>query len=231
MAKRYYWLKLKEDFFTSKRIKKLRTVAGGDTYLIIYLKMQLLALKTDGIIQYTGLEDNFASELALDIDEKEDDVRFTLNYLQNVGLVETSDNTNFLLPYVIENTGSENASTQRVRDYRARQRELQCNTNVTEMKHLCNGEKEIDIEIEKEKETDIEIEIDDIKIKELINRMTPTERKVINSFWEPERIYKIIGERLSKKNHQDLIQNPYQYILTFLRNEEWPLNEEIQNKI
>ena len=42
--KRYFWLKLFEDFFSSKRIKKLRSLAGGDTYTIIYLKMQLKAL-------------------------------------------------------------------------------------------------------------------------------------------------------------------------------------------
>ena len=48
--KRYYWLKLQDGFFTSKRIKKLRRLAGGDTYTIIYLKMQLLAMKTDGVL-------------------------------------------------------------------------------------------------------------------------------------------------------------------------------------
>ena len=42
-AKRYYWLKFRDDFFDSKRIKKLRKMAGGDTYVIIYLKMQLKA--------------------------------------------------------------------------------------------------------------------------------------------------------------------------------------------
>ena len=60
MPKRYYWLKLKDDFFSSKRIKKLRNMAGGDTYTIIYLKMQLLAMKTDGVLTWTGLEENFA---------------------------------------------------------------------------------------------------------------------------------------------------------------------------
>ena len=40
--KKYYWLKLKEGFFEQKIIKKLRKIAGGDTYVIIYLKMQLL---------------------------------------------------------------------------------------------------------------------------------------------------------------------------------------------
>ena len=59
-GKRYYWLRLHHDFFDSKRIKKLRRMAGGDTYTIIYLKMQLLAMKTDGTLTWTGLEDDFA---------------------------------------------------------------------------------------------------------------------------------------------------------------------------
>ena len=53
--KRYYWLKFQGDFFDSKRIKKLRKLAGGDTYLVIYLKMQLKALKTGCILEYTGV--------------------------------------------------------------------------------------------------------------------------------------------------------------------------------
>ena len=114
MSKRYYWLKLKDDFFSSKRIKKLRNMAGGDTYTIIYLKMQLLAMKTDGVLTWTGLEENFAEELALDLDEKPDDVEVTLIYLLKTGLAETQDNRSFFFPYAIENTGSEDASAQRV---------------------------------------------------------------------------------------------------------------------
>ena len=157
-GKRYYWLRLKDDFFNSKRIKKLRNMAGGDTYTIIYLKMQLLAMKTDGIIRWTGLEESFADELALDLDEKPDDVSVTLLYLLQTGLAETQDNISFFFPYAVENTGSEGASAQRVREFRDRQA-LQCNAEllqsnacVTPVKQMCNGEKEIDIE----KDTDIE---------------------------------------------------------------------------
>ena len=160
-GKRYYWLKLKDDFFTSKRIKKLRNMAGGDTYTIIYLKMQLLAMKSDGIIRWSGLEESFADELALDLDEKPDDVSVTLLYLLNTGLAETQDNISFFFPYAIENTGSEGASAQRVREFRDRQA-LQCNVQplqsnacVTQVKQMCNGEKEIekDIEIDTEKKS------------------------------------------------------------------------------
>ena len=147
-AKRYYWLKFKEDFFDSKRIKKLRKMAGGDTYVIIYLKMQLKALKTDGMLEFTGVEQDFADELALDIDESPDDVRVVLTFLLTYGMCECSDNIHYYFPYVIENTGSETASTQRVRDYRERQKALHCNADVTQVKRIGNVEKEIEKEIE-----------------------------------------------------------------------------------
>lgn len=149
-TKRYYWLRFKEDFFDSKRIKKLRRMAGGDTYVIIYLKMQLKALKTDGVLEFTGVEDEFADELALDLDEDSLSVKFVLTFLLTYGLCECSDNVHYFLPYVAENTGSETASTQRVRDYRERQKALHCNADVTQVKRIGNVEKEI----EKEKEID-----------------------------------------------------------------------------
>lgn len=130
-GKRYYWLRLHDDFFTSARVKKLRKMAGGDTYLIIYLKMQLKAMKTEGILRWTGLEDNFADELALDLDEEPDNVKVCLAYLLSCGLAETDDQINFFFPYAVANTGSETASTQRVRDFRARQKALPSETATT----------------------------------------------------------------------------------------------------
>jgi len=136
-GKRYYWLRLKDDFFTSKRIKKLRAMAGGDTYLIIYLKMQLLAMKSDGVLKWTGLEENFADELALDLDEKSDDVAMTMIYLLKTGLAETSDNITFFFPYAVENTGSETSAAERMRKMRER-------NSVTPMLQERYGKKKID---------------------------------------------------------------------------------------
>lgn len=162
--KRYFWLKLYDDFFTSKRIKKLRSIAGGDTYTIIYLKMQLKALKTDGYLYFDGVMEDFAEELALDIDENPDNVKVTINFLLSNGLLETNDGEQYKLPYLDKCIGSENASTQRVRDYRTKQKALQCNATVTEVKQVGNAEiekskrrdrEELEKDIEIEKETDI----------------------------------------------------------------------------
>ena len=142
-GKRYYWLKLYDDFFGSIRIKKLRRMAGGDTYVIIYLKLQLKAMKTDGVLKWKGYEQDFVEELALDLDEEPDDVRVTLMYLLSCGLAETDDNVSFFFPYSIENTGSETASTQRWRDWKNR-KALESNTTPTLPQQIANVEKEID---------------------------------------------------------------------------------------
>lgn len=168
--KRYYWLKLMDDFFDSKRIKKLRRMAGGDTYTIIYLKMQLLSLKKGGYLEYSGLEDEFYKEIALDIDEDEINVQVTIQFLLSCGLLETSDSIEYKLPFVQDNLGSETASTRRSRKSRENaQKALQCNSGATECNILqqnCN----VEIDIEKDIDTDIEIE------KENTKESSPVER-------------------------------------------------------
>lgn len=158
--KRYFWFKLFDDFFQSKRIKKLRNLAGGDTYTIIYLKMQLKALKTDGYLYFDGVMNDFAEELALDIDENPEDVKVTLQYLLSVGLIETSESgEEWYLTYMKNCIGSETASTQRSRESRKKKKEqevLQCNNNASLPQHPCN----VDIDIDKDIDIDIDIDKD-----------------------------------------------------------------------
>lgn len=85
--KKYYWLKLSEDFFHDKAIKKLRKLAGGDTYTIIYLKMLLKSMKDNGFLYYDGIEETFPDEVALDIDEDPDNVKVTMEFLIRAGLL------------------------------------------------------------------------------------------------------------------------------------------------
>lgn len=161
--KRYYWLKLYDDFFSSLRIKKLRKLAGGDTYLAIYLKMQLLAMKSDGILKWSGLEDDFTSELALELDEEPENIKVTLAYLLSCGLAETDDSINYFFPFAVSNVGSESTVAQRVRDYRKKAKEEALNETennaVTRLLH-CNTEKEIEKDTKgKRQEEDIEADV------------------------------------------------------------------------
>lgn len=155
-GKRYWWLKLPEDFFRQLPMKKLRRIAGGDTYTIIYLKMMLLSLKTEGVISYECAEGNFIENLALDIDEDEENVAVAVAFLTKNSLLENSDSeATKVLPAAINAIGSETAVAGRVRRFREKkkqQKALQCNTTVTQVKQLGNVEIDIDIDKELEKE-------------------------------------------------------------------------------
>lgn len=124
MAKRYYWLKLKEDFFSSPKIKKLRRIAGGDTYTIIYLKMQLLSVKNSGVIEFSGVENTFEEELSLVLDEDVDNISVTLRFLESQNLIESDGENSFLLKEAAECIGSEGESAERMRAFRERKKEL-----------------------------------------------------------------------------------------------------------
>lgn len=136
-GKKYVWLKLKDDFFQQRAIKKLRKIAGGDTYTIIYLKLQLLSLKDEGKLFYEGVEDDFIEEMALAIDEDSDNVRITIMFLEKNGLLTTTSIDEYTLPQVINCIGSETAVAERKRQQRIREKEkllLEQKTEVTEKK-------------------------------------------------------------------------------------------------
>lgn len=107
--RKYYWLKLDRHFFNNARIKKLRRLAGGDTYTIIYLKLMLLSIEFNGLLIYEGIEENFEKEMALKLEENEEDVKMTLIYLKNQGLLEEKGE-DFLLPEAMKSIGSETQS-------------------------------------------------------------------------------------------------------------------------
>lgn len=156
---KYYWLKLMKDFFMKPKIKKLRRIAGGDTYTIIYLKMQLLSLNDDAVLIYQGIEEDFVEELALTIDEDPDNVKVTVNYLLAQGLLKQISDTEYLLTETQLLIGSETSGAQRTRKCREKQKALQCNTQVTisnASETKCNTDKEK--ELDKEKDKDLEEE-------------------------------------------------------------------------
>ena len=159
--KRYYWLKLKDDFFQSRKMKKLRKVAGGDTYTIIYLKLQLLSINNDGVIEFEGTDEDIFHQLSLDIDEEIDDIKMTVAFCTANDLIEVQEQDLFLndVPQLI---GSETQAARRMRRKRARDNKaIESDTNANNVQALRNDvtdernnvrscyteiEKEIDIE-------------------------------------------------------------------------------------
>ena len=145
--KKYYWLKFKIDFFSDIRLLKLRSIAGGDTYIVIFLKLMLLSIKNEGIVIYEGVFPTLAEELSYCLREDAKNIQIVLDFSISHGMIEENQNQ-YLIPYASENIGSETAGAERVRKHRAKNNKaLHCNNKETK----CNTEIEIDIDIESEK--------------------------------------------------------------------------------
>lgn len=121
-GKRFFWIKLKEDFFNSIEIRRLLNMKNGAKYVIILQKIMLSTVRFEGYLTYQGYEKSLADQIALVIDEKPKDVDFVLHYLDDVNwLLQYAENPNLLgLKPAIECLGSETDSAQRMRNYRTK---------------------------------------------------------------------------------------------------------------
>ena len=158
--KRYFWLKLKEDFFDDKQIKYLRSLPDGDKIVITYLKMQLKSLKTNGTIRYDKLLPSSAEELSMMLDEDLNIVKFTLKALEQINAIEILEDESIFMLAMQELIGSEGSSALRTRAYRERKKLLlsQCNNNVQNVTSLQHGEIELEKDLDKEKELEVEVD-------------------------------------------------------------------------
>jgi predicted phage replisome organizer len=179
--KKYYWLKLKDNFFQEKEIKKLRKLKKGNTYTIIYLKMQLLSLPTLGKIYYTKVEDNFIEELSLELDEKFEDIKQTLEFLQQHQLISEIEQNVYELPQAVDSIAGETASAGRVRRFRAKNKTLQSNEEVLQSNKsvthdvtLCNPDIDIHLDIKK----DIDINARALDLQNFDERFPTNQPKV-----------------------------------------------------
>jgi len=152
--KRYYWLKLEEQYFDSKIQKAIKRNTNNNDILICYLKIQLKYLKTDGFIEYQGICDDLYEEIALDIDEDVDLIKQTISILIKYKAVEQEGNNLYLIE-MQERIGSKTDSALRVAKHREKIKMLQCNIDVTK----CNPIKRRE-EIEKDKREDKRVEVE-----------------------------------------------------------------------
>lgn len=157
--KRYYWLKLKNTYFSQLTQKKMKRQPDGKEMQIIYLRMMLLSIDKEGYIYYQGVYDTLEEELAEEFDEKPELVKKTIDFLKENEMIVIDDNENCYIPEVISSTGSESYSAERVRRHRHKVKTLQCNNSVTESNtHETSCNEEIEkrdkrIELEKEGDT------------------------------------------------------------------------------
>ena len=156
-TKRFYWLKLQEDFFEDDTIDFIESQENGEKYCLFYLKLCLKALKSEGkLIRYVGNmlipydEKGLAKLTRTDVDT----VRCALALFDKIGLISRLDTGEIFISQLNEMVGTETDKAKLMRQKRAKEKLI--SNNVTPMLPECYT----DIELEKEKELKKDIELE-----------------------------------------------------------------------
>lgn len=135
MAKKYYWMKLREDFFDDDAIEWLEEQPKGKEYALFYLKLCLKSLKTNGLLIRTvgTILVPYDTKKLADITKTDYDTAIVaMELLKNIGLVEILETGEICLPRMEEMIGSETDKAVLMRKLRA-QKNLIDGNNVTQM--------------------------------------------------------------------------------------------------
>ena len=125
--KKYYWLKLKEDFFEEDAIAWIEEQENGKDYCLFYLKLCLKSLKTNGLlIRNVGsmLVPYDAKTLAKITNTELDTVKVAMDIFTKIGLVQILENGEIFISQLQNMVGSETSKAQLMRNKRAKDKKI-----------------------------------------------------------------------------------------------------------
>ena len=156
--KKFYWLKLKRDFFKRHDIRIVEEMPNGKDYILFYLKMLLESLDHDGALRFSETIPYNEQMLAVITNTNIDIVRAAMEVFKQLNMIDILDDSTIYMNEVDKLIGSETAAAERKRRQRAAENAtkpalLSSNCDiVTPMSQISHIEIEKDIEIEKEKQ-------------------------------------------------------------------------------
>lgn len=147
MNKRYYWLKLKDDFFNGDDIKLILKKENGPEYIIFWQRLLLKAItsKEVGILRYKDNIPYNPEILSTVMDTNIDIVKGALTLFEKLGMIDLSDTGDIIIDELIQELiGTETDVAKRVRKHRKKKVLLS-----NKMKQIGNTEKELKKDLKK----------------------------------------------------------------------------------
>lgn len=150
--KKYYYLRLKDNFFDSDELKILESMKDGYLYSNILLKLYLRSLKNDGKLVVNDRIPYNAEMLASVTGHQIGTVKQALSIFKELGLIDVLENGAIYMLDIQNFIGRGSSEADRKREYR--QRIETDRTNVRQISDKTPPEIELEIEKEIEKEID-----------------------------------------------------------------------------
>ena len=151
--KKYYWLKLKRDFFKRHDIRIVEAMPNGKDYILFYLKLLLESIDHEGQLRFSDTIPYNEQMLSVVTNTNIDIVRTAMKLFIELNMMQVFDDQTIYMTEVDKLIGSnaDNDNANRVRRCRETKKQLALQ-NVTECVTKCNESKSIDKEKEKELE-------------------------------------------------------------------------------
>ena len=146
--KRFYWMKLNENFFNINTILYLKRLDNGNDCIVFFLELCLNTLNDEGLLiekfgnKIIPHDVKSISQLTRNSIEDTSDM---LNILIDIGLIEILEDETMFIPLVKDCVGSESSSAKRMRNKRARDKEKEENENSSINNNKILDNKIIDI--------------------------------------------------------------------------------------
>ncbi len=188
--RKYYYLKLKENFFDTEEIKILEQMKNGYKYSNILLKLYLKSLKFNGALRVNEYIPYNEEMIAAVTNHDVDTVRTAITVFKQLKLIDILSNGTIYMLDIQNFIGKSSTEADRVRSYRKKIEEEKnllkdANTNVVQMYNESTPEIELDTEIE----LDIELDKDTKKNSNYVSffnnnfhLISPFEKDILESY-------------------------------------------------
>lgn len=153
--KKYYYLRLKDNFFDSDELKILESMKDGYLYSNILLKLYLRSLKNDGKLVVNERIPYSADMLASVTGHQVGTIKQALSVFKDLGLIDVLDNGAIYMLDIQNFIGKGSSEADRKREYRQRIETDRTNVQTNLRQISDKSTPEIEIEIEKEIEKEI----------------------------------------------------------------------------
>ena len=198
MNGKYYWLKLKKDFFKRHDIRIIEAMPNGKDYILFYLKLLVESVDHEGNLRFSDTIPYNAEMLSVITNTNIDIVKSALTVFTELKMIDVLDDSTIYMNEVSKMIGSAADNDNAIRQQRFRDNKkasktgisdvsvTKSNASVTECVTESNESKSIDIEKEKDIEIDKDKQLSLLPVSESEPVISPLENRklLFEQFWK-----------------------------------------------
>lgn len=150
--KKYYWLKLKRDFFKRHDIRIIESMPNGKDYILFYLKLLLESIDHEGHLRFSDSIPYNEQMLSVITNTNIDTVRSAMDIFIGLEMIEIQDDKTIFMAEVDKLIGGETKWAEYKR------KSVKKKDDVPLLENFQTNSKDVPIEIEEDIETDKDTE-------------------------------------------------------------------------